>query len=238
LETVLVTGASRGIGREIVRLFANNGYNVAFTYLNSTDMANELARETGAFAVRADSASADDCVRAVADVIARFGKIDVLVNNAAICDFSLFTDLSIERWNEIIGVDLTSVFIYSRECVKDMLKRKSGSIVNVTSMWGIVGASCEVAYSTAKAGIIGMTKALAKELGPSGIRVNAVAPGVINTDMNKNIPGEDMDALCDETPLMRMGEPCEIARAVMFLAGDASSFITGDVINASGGYIV
>ena len=238
METVLVTGASRGIGREIVRLFSSNGYNVAFTYLNSTDMADELAKATGALAIRADSKNADECVRAVEETIARFGSVDVLVNNCAICDFSLFTDISLERWNEIMATNLTSAFIYSRECVKNMLKRKRGSIVNISSMWGIVGSSCEVAYSTAKAGMIGMTKALAKELGPSGIRVNAVAPGVINTDMNKAIQPEDMDALCDETPLMRIGEPCEIARAVMFLAGDASSFITGDVINVSGGYIV
>lgn len=238
METVLVTGASRGIGREIVRLFANNGYNVAFTYLNSTDMANELAEITGAFPIRADSTNACECISAVKATVERFGRIDVLVNNAAISDFSLFTDISLERWNEIIGINLTSAFVYSRECVKDMLKRKRGSIINITSIWGIVGASCEVAYSTAKAGIIGMTKALAKELGPSGIRVNAVAPGVINTDMNKRIPSEDMDALREDTPLMRIGEPSEIARCVEFLASDASSFITGDVLNASGGFIV
>lgn len=238
METVLVTGASRGIGREIVRLFADNGYNVAFTYLNSVNMATELAKATGAYPIRADSANAEACILAVDATVKRFGRIDVLVNNAAISDFSLFTDISIDRWNEIIGINLTSAFVYSRECVKDMLKRKSGSIINITSMWGIVGASCEVAYSTAKAGIIGMTKALAKELGPSGIRVNAVAPGIINTDMNKRIRPEDMAALCDDTPLMRIGEPLEIAKAALFLASDASSFITGDVLNASGGFIV
>lgn len=238
METVLVTGASRGIGRKIVKRFSEIGYNVAFTYLNSAEMAEDLAKSTGALAIRADSAKEDDCIRAVSETISNFGKIDVLVNNAAISDFSLFTDMSLARWNEIIGINLTSAFVYSRECVKDMLKRKRGSIVNITSMWGIVGASCEVAYSTAKAGIIGMTKALAKELGPSGIRVNAVAPGVINTDMNKRIHPEDMAALRDETPLMRIGEPREIADAVVFLASEASSFITGDVLNVSGGYIV
>ena len=238
MKAVLVTGGSRGIGREIVRLFAASGYSVAFTYLNSGDAARSLAAETGAFAIRADSANANECVYAVECAIEKFGKIDVLVNNAAISDFSLFTDLSTSRWNEIISVNLTSAFIYSRECVKDMLKRKCGSIINISSMWGIVGASCEVAYSTAKAGIIGMTKALAKELGPSGIRVNAVAPGVVNTDMNKRISKDDMDALRDETPLMRIGEAAEIARAVKFLADDDSSFITGDVLNVSGGFVV
>ena len=238
MKTVLVTGASRGIGREIVRAFATAGYRVSFTYLNSEDMASELSREGGALAIRADSARADECIGAVDRAISEFGGIDILVNNAAISDFSLFTDISLEKWNNIIGINLTSAFIYSRECVKDMLKRKSGAIVNITSMWGVVGASCEVAYSTAKAGLIGMTKALAKELGPSGIRVNAVAPGVINTDMNKRIAKEDMEALKDETPLMRIGEPSEIARAVMFLSSDESSFITGDVINATGGFIV
>ena len=162
METVLITGGSRGIGRAIVRLFRDKGYNVAFTYLNSVDMANELAETTGAFAIKADSANAEQCIAAVNATISRFGKIDVLVNNAAICDFSLFTDLSIERWNEIIAANLTSAFVYSRECAKNMLQRKHGSIVNISSMWGIVGSSCEVAYSTAKAGMIGMTKALAK----------------------------------------------------------------------------
>ena len=238
MKTVLVTGGSRGIGREIVRAFAAGGYNVAFTYRSSDDMAESLAGECGAYAIKADSAVADECIAAVEAAILQYGKIDVLVNNAAISDVSLFTDLSLERWNEMMSVNLTSHFLYSRECVRDMLKRKQGSIINVTSMWGVVGSSCEVAYSSAKAGIIGMTKALAKELGPSFIRVNAVAPGVINTDMNSAFSPEDMRTLADETPLMRIGEPSEVAKAVMFLASDDASFITGDVLNVSGGYVV
>jgi 3-oxoacyl-[acyl-carrier protein] reductase len=238
MKTVLVTGGSRGIGREIVRAFAACGHRVAFTYLNSEDEARALSAECGALAIKADCRSEAESVSAVERVISEYGKIDVLVNNAGISDFSLFTDITLENWNNIIATNLTSAFLYSRECVRDMLKRKSGAIVNLTSMWGIVGSSCEVAYSSAKAALIGMTKALAKELGPSGIRVNAVAPGVINTDMNKKIGKEDIEVLKDETPLMRIGEPFEIARAVLFLSSDESSFITGDVINASGGFIV
>ena len=238
MKTVLITGGSRGIGREMVRLFAKEGYAVAFTYKTSKDDADTLARETGALAIAADSAVESEVVDAVRLAVKELGHIDCLINNAAISSFSVFTDITLEDWNKMISVNLTGAFLYSKAVISDMLKRKQGRIINISSMWGLVGSSCEVHYSTAKAGLIGMTKALAKELGPSGITVNAIAPGVINTDMNKYLGEDDIAALIDETPLMRIGEPSDVAKAALYLAGDGASFITGEVINVSGGYVI
>lgn len=238
MKTVLITGGSRGIGSELVRAFSKNGYNVAFTFRSSKDEAEKLACETGALAIAADSRSEAEVISAVDKVIDAYGRIDCLVNNAAISSFSLFTDISLDDWNDMLAVNLTGAFLYSKRVVSDMLKRKSGRIINITSMWGMVGASCEVHYSAAKAGIIGMTKALAKELGPSGITVNAIAPGVINTDMNSKLTDEDREALINDTPLMRIGNTSDIADAALFLAGDGASFITGEVLNVSGGYVI
>ena len=238
MKTVLITGGSRGIGRELVRSFANNGYSVAFTYKSSESEAEILAREVGALAIRADSASESDVIFAVDKALSELGKIDCLVNNAAISSFSLFTDITLEDWNAMVAVNLTGAFLYSRSVIPNMLKRKSGRIINITSMWGLVGSSCEVHYSATKAGLIGMTKALAKELGPSGITVNAIAPGVINTEMNSQLSDEDKTALVNDTPVMRIGEPADVAEAALFLASDKASFITGEVMNVSGGYII
>ena len=238
MKTVLITGGSRGIGRELVRAFSKNGYNVAFTYRSSETVAEELANQTGALAIMADSRSESDVRSAVEATLSAYGRIDCLINNAAISSFSLFTDVTLEDWNDMISVNLTGAFLYSKLVIPDMLKRKSGRIINITSMWGLVGASCEVHYSAAKAGLIGMTKALAKELGPSGITVNAIAPGVINTDMNERLSAEDRECLIDSTPLMRIGEVADVADAALFLAGEGASFITGDVLNVSGGYVI
>ena len=238
MKTVLITGGSRGIGREIVRLFAENGYNVAFTYKSSVAEAEALAGELDALAIRADSAVESDVLAAVEKTLSTYGRIDCLVNNAAVSAFSLFTDISLDDWNAMLATNLTGAFLYSKAVIPDMLKRKSGRIINITSMWGLVGASCEVHYSAAKAGLIGMTKALAKELGPSGITVNAIAPGVINTDMNKALSDADKAALVEETSLMRLGEPRDIAEAALFLAGEGASFITGEVLNISGGFVI
>ncbi len=238
MKTVLITGGSRGIGRECVIRFREKGYSVAFTYKNNKKLADELATMTGALAIRADSAIESEVINAVDAVISSFGRIDCLIYNSAISSFSLLTDLSLDAWNETLAVNLTGAFLYSRAVIPDMLKRKSGRIINISSMWGITGSSCEVHYSAAKAGLIGMTKALAKELGPSGITVNAIAPGVINTDMNSSLSPEDKEALCDETPLMRIGEPSDVADAAIFLAGDGASFITGEVLNVSGGFLI
>ena len=238
MKTVLITGGSRGIGSELVRHFAKNGYSVAFTYKSSVNEASDLAKETGALAIRADSAVESDVLFAVKKTVESFGGIDCLINNAAISSFSLFTDITLEEWNNMVSVNLTGAFLYSKAVIRDMLKRKRGRIINITSMWGLVGASCEVHYSATKAALIGMTKALAKELGPSGITVNAIAPGVINTEMNARLSDEDKEILVNDTPLMRIGEPRDVAEAAYFLAGEGASFITGEVLNVSGGYVI
>lgn len=238
MKTVLITGGSRGIGRAMVELFSSNGYSVAFTYKNSENEAKSLAEHTGAIAIHADSASERDVMRAVKEAEDKLGGIGCLINNAGVSSFSLFTDLTLDDWNNHLAVNLTGAFLYSKAVIPGMVSRKSGRIINVTSMWGITGSSCEVHYSTAKAGLIGMTKALAKELGPSGITVNAIAPGLIETDMNKCLSVDDIKAIEEETPLMRIGAPSEVASAALFLAGDGASFITGEVMNVSGGYLI
>ncbi len=238
MKTVLITGGSRGIGRAMVKLFASNGYSVAFTYKNSESEAKSLAEATSALAIRADSASESDVLSAVQRVIESFGEIDCLINNAGVSSFSLFTDLTLDMWNQHLAINLTGAFLYSKAVIPGMINKKAGRIINITSMWGITGSSCEVHYSTAKAGLIGMTKALAKELGPSGITVNAIAPGLIDTDMNSCLSNEDIKVIEDETPLMRIGTCEEVAKAALFLAGDGASFITGEVMNVSGGYLI
>ncbi len=238
MKTVLINGGSRGIGRAVVEMFSENGWQVAFTWLSSESEAKALSDSTGAFAIRADSSCEEDVITAVQKTLVKFGSIDCLVNSAAVSSFSLFSDLTLTEWNKTIGVNLTGTFLYSREVSREMVKKKCGRIINISSMWGEVGASCEVHYSASKAGVIGLTKALAKELGPSGITVNAVAPGVINTDMNKHLSKEDLNALAEETPLMRIGEPREVAEAVYFLASDSAAFITGEIMNISGGFVV
>ena len=238
MKNVLITGGSRGIGAALVRAFAGAGYAVAFTYKSSVDAAEKLAAECGALAIRADAELPEEIERSLAEVRDRLGEIDVLINNVGISSFSLLTDVSLEDWNRTMAVNLTSAFLYSKGVIRGMVNKKQGRIINITSMWGITGASCEVHYSTSKAALIGFTRALAKELGPSGITVNAIAPGLINTEMNKALSGEDIAAVADETPLGRVGEPDEVATAALFLAGDGAAFITGDVMNVSGGYVI
>lgn len=236
-KCVLIVGGSRGIGSHTVRVFSREGWRVAFTYNNSEGEALSLAAECAALAIKADSAKEEDIKNAVEYCVSNLGGIDCLVNNAAVSSFSLLTDVSLEEWRRVMSVDLDAPFLYSKAVLPHMISKKSGRIINVSSMWGLVGASCEVAYSTAKAGLIGFTKALAKEVGPSGITVNAVAPGVIDTDMNSHLSASDLEALADETPLCRIGRPEEVAEAIFFLASDRASFITGEVLNVSGGFI-
>lgn len=237
MQSVLITGGSRGIGRAMVELFASEGYKVAFTYLSSEKEARALSQKTGALALRADCEREEEILSAVSEAEAALGGIDCLINNAAISGFSLLTDITTEEWNRFLRIDLTAPFIYSRAVLPAMIRKGRGRIVNITSMWGLVGASCEVHYSAAKAGLIGFTKALAKEVGPSGITVNAIAPGVIETDMNRSLSEEDLIALKDETPLSRLGRPEEIARAALFLCSEGAGFITGEIMNISGGFI-
>lgn len=238
MKTVLINGGSRGIGRAIVQRFARDGWQVAFTYRASHEAAQELVQQTGALALCADSADEEAVCRAVETVQREFGAIGCLVNNAAVSSFRLFTDITTRQWEHTMRVNLTAPFWFCRCVLPDMIRRKAGRIINIASMWGMVGASCEVHYSAAKAGLIGMTKALAKEVGPSGITVNAVAPGLIRTDMNAQLSGEELAALREQTPLQTIGEASDVAGAVVFLASEEARFITGEILNLSGGFIM
>ena len=237
MRSVLITGGSRGIGRAMVELFSAEGWQVAFTYLRSEAEAKKLAEKTGALAIRADAESESEILASVAEAEKAFGSIDCLINNAAISGFSLLTDITTEEWNRFLRINLTAPFIYSRAVLPSMIRKQKGRILNISSMWGLVGASCEVHYSAAKAGLIGFTKALAKEVGPSGITVNAIAPGVIETDMNRALSEEDLSALKEETPIGRLGAPLEVARAALFLCSEDAGFITGEILNLSGGFV-
>ena len=238
MRTVLISGGSRGIGAEAVKLFSKNGYAVAFTYKNSKEEADLLSRKTGALAIRADSASEKEILSAVKEVEEKLGNVEILINNAAVSSFSLITDVTIEAWRDVFSVNLDAAFLYSKRVLPSMIRNRFGRIINVSSMWGTVGSSCEVCYSSTKAALIGFTKALAKEVGPSEITVNAIAPGLIDTDMNAALTDEDKREICEQTPLMRIGKPEEVAEAMLFLASEKAAFITGAVINVSGGLVV
>lgn len=232
---VLVTGASRGIGREIAKQFALKGYEVYANYNKSEMEAKSLLKELreqdlNINIIKADVTNEDE-VKAMFD---RIKGVDILVNNAGICQFKLFTDMTTTDFDNMINTNLRSVFLCSKYAVKNMLDKQKGKIINISSIWGVTGGSLEVHYSTAKAGIIGFTKALAKEMGPSSIQVNCIAPGVIETDMNKTLSEEDKTALIDETPLCKIGKPIDVAKLAVFLAED--DFITGEVININGGF--
>ena len=235
---VLITGGSRGIGAACVRAFAAAGDRVAFIYRASSEAAERVAKETGAYPIQADISNPAEAKRAVADAEAKLGGIDVLVNNAGVAQIKLFTDLTDEDWRRMTATDLDGVFYVTRETARGMIARHSGRIINVGSMWGKVGASCEVHYSAAKAGLRGMTMALAKELGPSGITVNCVEPGVIETEMNDALDEQTRRALADETPLCRLGKPADVADTVRFFASDAASFITGQCLGVDGGFAI
>ncbi len=242
-KTAVITGGSRGIGRAVSVKFAEAGYSVAVIYHSDDEAAGALVEQlraagTDAECYRCDVASFAEVERTAAEIIKRFGHVDVLVNNAGIAQIKLLIDQTEEDWDRIMGVNAKGVFVCCRHFLPHMLSRKSGRIINVSSMWGITGASCEVAYSASKAAVIGFTKALAQETGPSGVTVNCVAPGVINTEMNASLSDDDMRALCDEIPLMRIGQPEETADAIMFLASDGAAYITGQVLSVNGGMVV
>ncbi len=242
-KTVLITGASKGIGAATAILFAEKGYNVVMNYNNSVQSALILQKslvESGykVIAYQANVTNRIDVELMVKETIERFGSIDVLINNAGVASQGLFTDISDIEWNEVLDVNLNGVFNVTQAVLPYMIRQKSGSIINISSMWGQVGASCEVAYSAAKAGVIGLTKALAKEVGPSGVRVNCIAPGLIETGMNQELTLEDVAAIVDETPLGRIGSTNDVSSSALFLASDESSFITGQVLGVNGGYII
>lgn len=236
-KVAFVTGGAKGIGSAIVKRFIKDGYKVAFTYNNSEDKAKSLANELGenCKAYKLDITDSNAINTVIADVENTFGEIFVLVNNAGIAEQSLFTDITDEMWHKMIETNLSGAFYCSRAVLKFMINRKCGKIINISSIWGETGGSCEVHYSSAKAGLIGMTKALAKEVGLSGITVNCVSPGVILTDMTSHFDEDTMNELKNETPLNKIGTPQDVAGAVSFLASKDADFITGQDLAVNGG---
>ena len=239
----LISGGSRGIGAACVRAFAQDGYAVVFLYNRSAGKAETLVqalRSEGrdVTAYPCDVSDPQQVAATVADILCTFRRIDVLVNCAGIAHIGLFTDMTEDEWDRLFAVNVRSAFSLTKAVLPGMISARKGSIVNVSSMWGEVGASCEVAYSATKAALIGLTKALAKEVGPSGVRVNCVTPGVIDTDMNAQLTEDDRAALADETPLGHIGSPEEVAKAILFLCGEDASFITGQVLGVSGGLVI
>lgn len=234
LKTALVTGGSRGIGEAICRRLADEGYFVLVNYLNSKEKAKQLAEEIQGTAVQFDVSNVDS----ISNAVSEFGKINLLINNAGISEIDLFTHIPQEKANLIMNINLIGTMNCSRAVLPSMISRKSGCIINISSMWGQCGASCEVDYSASKAGIIGFTKALAKEVAPSGIRVNCVSPGFIMTEMNSRFSQEDLEEIRSEIPLGIFGKPEHIADSVAFLASEQSEYITGQVIAVNGGMVI
>lgn len=241
MKTVLITGGSRGIGKCIAENLAKDGYNVVLNYNKSGKQAKEIQKDLEEQGkkieiYKADVSKREEVKRMVKFTLNKFGNIDILINNAGIAKLQMFNDITDDDWNEMIGTNLNSVFYCIQEALPNMIHNKNGCIINISSIWGIVGASCEVAYSVSKAGIDGMTKSLAKELGLSNIRVNSIAPGVIDTKMNSNIDNAIKEEIKNETPLNKIGKPIDIYRCVKWLIED--DFTTGQVISPNGGYVI
>lgn len=244
-KTVLITGAARGIGRAIATVFAENGYNVAINFNKSKSAAKELAAQLIAsgvpkerlYLIRADVSHTEEISHMVARTMKYFGQIDVLINNAGVSGVGLLTDMTENQWDGIFAVNVRALFSTCRLVLPDMISRKAGKIINISSMWGQVGASCEVAYSASKGAVDAFTKALAQEVGPSGITVNAISPGVIATDINSHLSADEMAKLKEETPLEKIGHPMDVAEAALFLASDKADFITGQIIPVNGGFV-
>ena len=234
IKNALVTGSGRGIGAAIARALHRNGWQLTLHYCTRRKEAEALARELGCPVVQADVSDP----RQAEALIQSAGPVSLLVNNAGISHFGLLTHQTDEEWDRILAVNLTGVRNCCRAALPDMVRAKQGTIINIASMWGLAGASCEAAYSASKAGVIGLTQALAKEYGPSGIRVNAVAPGVIRTEMLDRFAPEELLALAEETPLGRLGTPEDVAELCAFLASDAAGFITGQTIAVDGGFLL
>ena len=241
MPTVLITGGTRGIGKACTLMFLEKGYNVVATYEKNQEAATKLREEydgKNLEIIRCDVSDFEDTKNLFGQIQSIFGGVDILINNAGIAQQKLFADITRDEWEKMMDVNVGAMF-NTVKCVYDyMVSKKWGRIINLSSIWGISGASCEVHYSASKAAVIGFTKALAKELGPSGITVNCVAPGVVETDMNSHLTKEDFEALSDETPLCRIGKPEEIASLVCYLASDEASFITGQVISPNGGIVI
>lgn len=241
MKTALITGASRGIGRAIAALLAENNYQVIANYNHSDEAAKQLQKEFAEKNInidifKADVSKREEVKQLINFVLKKYGKIDILVNNAGIDQKKLFQDITDEEWNNVFDINLYSVFCTTQEAVQSMIQVKNGCIINISSIWGQTGASCEVAYSTTKAAINGMTRALAKELGPSNIRVNAIAPGIIDTQMNDYLTKEEKKLIQEELPLNRIGKPIDIAKCVKWLIED--EYTTGQIISINGGWYI
>lgn len=241
-KTAIITGASRGIGKAIATALAADGYHLALYCHNNIEMLDELAASLSnqyhiqAYTYVGDVADYDFMEASLKDALEKLGNVDVLINNAGIAHIGLLTDMSIDQWNAMIGTNLTALFITTKQIVPGMVQKKSGNIINISSMWGTVGASCEVAYSATKGGVNLFTKALAKELAPNGIAVNAIACGVVDTDMNAMLSDEEKAELAEEIPVGKFCTPEEIAQVVMNII-NAPSYMTGQIIGVDGGYI-
>lgn len=240
-KVAIVTGASRGIGREIAKRLAKKGIKVVANYNQSEGEAIKLQEELKSESIDIDIFKADVTKRKegqdlVKFAIEKYGKIDILINNAGIAEYKMFVDETDEDWNKVINSNLYSAFMMCQEVLPNMIHNKNGCIINISSIWGMVGSSLEVLYSISKAGVDGLTKGLAKELGPSNIRVNSIAPGAVDTDMNKNLSEEELQELQNVTPLGKIGKPVDIARCVEWLIDD--NFTTGQVISPNGGWVI
>ncbi|MBQ9298196.1 MAG: 3-oxoacyl-ACP reductase FabG [Clostridia bacterium] len=239
MKTILITGGAKGIGKAIAYEFAKKGYNVVITYKTSEEEATRIKEELTNYGktveiYKADVSKKDDVKKLVEFTLNKFGKIDVLVNNAGISEIIPFAEMEEENWDNMINNNLKSVYLMTKEVIESMIHNKYGHIINISSVWGISGASCEVHYSAAKAGIIGFTKALAQEMGPSNIKVNSIAPGIINTDMNKELSKEEIEEIQEDIPIGEIGKVEDVAKTAVFLA--ESDYITGEVIRVDGGW--
>ena len=238
MRNVIITGGSRGIGAAMAKAFAENGDRVFIIYEKNETAAKQVSESCGAIPLCADISS-KTAVDAVANEIhTKYGKVDVVVNNAGISQIKLFSDVTEADLTRMFGVNMFGAFYITQAFLPDMINKKTGKIINISSMWGEVGASCEVHYSASKSALIGFTKALAKELAPSGITVNCITPGVIDTEMNAELDAEAKEELIAEIPLMRMGKAEEVANLALFLASDKADYITGQVIGVSGGMVI
>lgn len=236
-KVIIITGASRGIGRETAKLLARNGHTVIANYNKSAEKAKELKKENINIDIyKADVSKREECKALVEYTIKKYKKIDVLINNSGISLWEPFTDLTDEKWEKIMKTNLYSAIAMTQETIKYMIHEKQGCIINISSIWGMVGASCEVAYSVTKAGMDGLTKALAKELGPSNIRVNSVAPGMIETKMNSKFTPEEIKEIKGEIPLGKIGKATDIAKTINWLIED--EFTTGQIISPNGGWVI